>query len=211
MTPGTIRKIDPLKPEPVLIAEAAEILKGDGFIVSPTETRYGLLARADKPEIFNNISALKKRSLNKPAAIFISDVNDIENWGILTPVSKKLAASFLPGPLTLVLTARPGITAPPVFNNTIGVRISSSPVVAALLQSVKFPLSATSANLSGRPEPETIGEIIEIFGPRVNLYLDSGRLSSLTSTIVECINNGWRILRRGAIPATEIEQAIKGI
>jgi tRNA threonylcarbamoyl adenosine modification protein (Sua5/YciO/YrdC/YwlC family) len=95
-----------------------------------------------------------------------------------------------------------------VVDGKIGLRWSSSPVIDGLLRRLECPLTATSANISGRPDPESVEEIVSQFGDRVDLYLDAGPLTGPTSTVVDCSGEKPKILRDGAIPRAEIEREI---
>jgi L-threonylcarbamoyladenylate synthase len=86
----------------------------------------------------------------------------------------------------------------------IGLRWSSSPVIAEVVRQVSFPVTATSANLSGSPELETIGQIQKAFGSQVSLYLDGGRLIRPVSTVVKCVAGEVTILREGAIDSSAV-------
>jgi L-threonylcarbamoyladenylate synthase len=205
-----IRKIDAKRPAEELIVLPADILKKGGIVVAPTETKYGLLGRIDKTETIDKLYDLKKRPATMATAIFVRSQDEIFRFGMETKISKKLAADFLPGPLTLVLKNISDYHKPVVINNKIGVRYSSSPVMQKLLDAVDFNLTATSANLSGGDELDTIENIAEIFGDDVDLYLDAGRLNAPSSTVVQCINDEYQILREGAIAEDAITKSLMG-
>ncbi|MFH2035457.1 MAG: L-threonylcarbamoyladenylate synthase [Candidatus Zixiibacteriota bacterium] len=205
-----ILKIDKDHPEPSIIYKAAAILKEGGIIISPTETLYGMLCRADRIESVREIYKIKGRNLDMPCSIFVDSIDQITNLGELDQTAKTIALTFLPGPLTLVLKNLSSYEKPIVNNEKIGFRYSSCPVIIELLQILKIPLTATSANLSGNPELITVDEMVEVFGEKINLYLDSGPLKALTSTVVECLENKFNILRRGAISEADIKNCLKG-
>ncbi len=191
-----------------MINEAAEILSAGKVIAAPTETKYGLLARADKSDAIEKVYQLKGRNLTDPIAIFVKAFREIEELGFVNEIASGLAEKFLPGPLTLVLKAKsnePGIIA---GSGKIGFRISSSPVIFGLLEAVDFCLTATSANISGGPEPATIEEVVSVFESSVDLYLDGGRLGGMPSTVIDCSAKGYKILREGAIPINAIEECL---
>jgi tRNA A37 threonylcarbamoyladenosine synthetase subunit TsaC/SUA5/YrdC len=98
---------------------------------------------------------------------------------------------------------------PVVVDGSIGVRVSSSGLIAGLVRAAGTPLTATSANLSGAPDAETIDQITAVFGDGVDLYLDGGALTGPVSTVVDCRGDGVRVLRRGAIAAVEVEEELK--
>ena len=110
----------------------------------------------------------------------------------------------MPGPVTLVLAATCDWPPPLVVNGKIGFRCSSVPVINEILALVEAPIAATSANISGRPERECVQEIVDDFGDRVALYLDSGPLTGPVSTVVDCSEDRPRVLREGAVAVAEI-------
>ncbi len=211
MTTPKILKTDRALPTENLIALTAEILKNGGIIVAPSETRYGLLGRVDNVQTVSRLYDLKQRPETMATAIFIRSRNDISQFAFETKISKKLADDFLPGPLTLILKNKSGYQPPIVIKNKIGIRCSSSVFIEKILSAIDFNLTATSANISGGDEPETIDEILDSFGADVDLYIDSGRLNSPPSTVVECLDDNYLILRAGAITEKRINEKVAGI
>lgn len=203
-----ILKIDPVTPSADIIAEAVAELKKGGLVVAPTETRYGLLARGDDPEALVRMFTVKRRPDGHPTAVFLPSVHMIPRYAEYTPLVQRLAERFLPGPLTLIVKAKHGTPWPVIYNGTLGIRVSSSPVIAALVERVEFPVTATSANLSGQGEPVTISEIIASFGAQVGIYLDAGAVEFPPSTIVDCSTETAQIVRAGVL-ASEIIKEIQ--
>ncbi len=179
-----------------------------GLVVAPTETRYGLLVRADDDTAVTRLFEVKGRIASNPTALFVGGLDEMSRYGRVTPLARKLAERFLPGPLTLVLEAIVPWEPPRVVNGRIGFRWSSSPFIQHLVAQVGEPLTATSANRSGQPDLEGIEEIQEVLGEAVNLYIDGGRLAGPASTVVDCASKNLRILRKGAISAQEIESSL---
>lgn len=194
-----IRKIKSITPETDIIKAAADILNRDGVVVVPTETRYGLAVRADRKRAFQKVFEIKGRGADNPSAIFIKGIANISTYARETEISRRVAARFLPGPLTLVLEAHRGLDNPAIHAGKIGLRVSSSAVIGALLNAIDFDITATSANKSGGETFETVEEIAAIFESDVNLYLDAGRLAGPVSTVVDCSSDKAVILREGAI------------
>jgi L-threonylcarbamoyladenylate synthase len=205
-----IRKIDAGRPAKELIEMTAEVLNKGGVVVAPTETKYGLLGCIDRAETVDRLYELKKRPETMATAIFVRSWDDISRFGLETRISKKLASDFLPGPLTLVLKNKSNYQPPIVVDGKIGIRCSSFPFMVKLLATADFNLTATSANLSGGEELDTIDDITGIFGNEIDLYLDAGRLNALPSTVVECIGDDLLILRKGAIAEHTIMESLMG-
>ncbi len=181
-------KIDTIEftvPDQAVVDKAASVLKDGGMVVAPTETRYGLLARADQPQAVSRLYHVKGRPVELPTAIFAHDLKDIESFAVLGPAARRIAEKFLPGPLTLVLTALKDLGEPLVVKGKIGIRLSSAPFIKALLKQVSFPVTATSANPSGGEALDTVDEIARAFGGKVDLYIDVGVLDNTPSTVVD--------------------------
>lgn len=208
MTDSIIQQIDLLVPSESTIAYACEILQNGGLVVAPTETRYGLLARVDQSEAVEKLFDVKGRDTSKPSAIFVNNISELSKLAEVVPIADKLARTFLPGPLTLVLKAKREFGTQFTQNGLTGFRISSSKVISSISEKSGLLLSATSANISGEPETETIEKIHEQFGDKIDLYLDSGRLNNPVSTVVQVVDREFRILRAGAISESEIQKAL---
>ncbi|MEW5923548.1 MAG: L-threonylcarbamoyladenylate synthase [Candidatus Zixiibacteriota bacterium] len=208
MSDLNILKISKSRPDNKTIDQAARILDSGGIIVAPTETRYGLLGRIDNPEVLKKLYGLKGRQERQPSAVFVRDHDEIFEFGCENKLSRTLAQQFLPGPLTLVLKDKSGYPEPIVIEGKIGIRYSSSLVIAKLLSKIKFNITATSANISGGHNLETIEEIAAVFRENVDLYLDGGQLNALPSTVVDCSSDTYKILRSGAFTREEIKKKI---
>jgi L-threonylcarbamoyladenylate synthase len=209
MTQPCIKRIDPINPDKEIMAEAANILDNGGIVVAPTETRYGLLGIADKQAVAEKIYSIKGHSINMPTAIFIRSLECINDYGEETVISRILAGKYLPGPLTLVLRAKTDLKPPIAINGKIGLRYSSSPVMQAIMEKVSFPLCATSANLSGCDEADSIDMICDQISDGVDLFLDAGPLRTPNSTVVDCSGDRAVILRQGGISESEIEKTLR--
>jgi L-threonylcarbamoyladenylate synthase len=209
MTEIPVLSIDPAHPDRGVIRRAEEALANGELVVAPTETRYGLLARADSDKATERVLEAKGRGVLRPVALFVRDEGGINALGDMTPSAERLMRAFLPGPLTLVLRSRVTWGPPRVVDGLIGLRWSSSPVITELMHQVSFPVTATSANLSGSEELETIAQIRDALGDAISLYLDGGRLSGPVSTVVRCVGDDASILREGAISSLSIQSLLR--
>lgn len=206
-----IIKINPLKPEMSLLKKAKAILENGGVISYPTDTVYGLGANAFDEKALKKIFSLKERDLSKPLILVVSKNFNLEE--IVTPIpqnAKKLIKVFWPGPLTLILEAKekfPSI----LISKTgkIGIRVPDNPVALALLSLCKFPITSTSANPSGMAEATTVQQVINYFPDKLDLIIDSGKSRQiLPSTIVDFIENEFKIIRKGVITEDMIVEAL---
>jgi L-threonylcarbamoyladenylate synthase len=125
-------------------------------------------------------------------------------------LADKLIAHFWPGPLTIVLPARPDIPRPLVnTNGGIGVRVSSQSIAAGLVQNLDRPITATSANPSGQPAARTVEEARRYFSGEIDVFVDGGTLVSKTgSTVVEIVGEGIKIIREGDIARSKLEDVV---
>ena len=154
---GALVHINPLAPEPEIIARAAAILQRGGLVAFPTETVYGLGADALNEAAVRGIFAAKRRALDDPLIVHLASMDDLPTIVTdLPPIARALAERFWPGPLTLVLPKRPIV--PDVATAglpTVAVRIPSHPVAQALIRAAGRPIAAPSANLFTRASATT--------------------------------------------------------
>lgn len=201
---------DAAAPAPEPIERARRILDAGGVVATPTDTIYGLAANALDPAAVERVFALKGREAGKPLPVVVRDLEQAAALALrLPPLFFELAAAFWPGPLTLVVEARVGL--PPALTaggSTVAMRQPASPVLAALLARTGYPLTATSANRSGRPACATAAEVARELGDAVGLILDAGASAAgtLPSTLVDVCGAAPRLLRPGAIPADRLRR-----
>jgi len=199
-----IKNISYNNPDLKVIKVTAEVLKAGGFVVAPTETRYGLLIRADEENYLRQLYELKQRPANLPSAVFIASINKAFEFCAVSNKIITIADNFLPGPLTMVLKVSKDINPLLAPDNKIGLRMSSAPFIDKLLKEIDFPVTATSANISGQGSSDSVPELVDIFGPAVNIYLDAGVLNKAVSTVVDFTGDFPVLLRQGAILFSEI-------
>lgn len=186
------------------IARAAAILERGGLVAVPTETVYGLAARADRPEAVAKIYAAKGRPDFNPLIVHVRDARQAARYATLVGVAADLAQTQWPGPLTLVLPLRGDAGLAPAVTAglpTVALRCPAHPVMRALLEKVDFPLAAPSANRSGFISPTTAAHVLETLAGAVDLVLDGGPCQAgIESTILAIRENGqWDELRPGPV------------
>ncbi len=209
MNDSKIETIEYDNPSSTVAALAARSLREGGLVVAPTETRYGLIARADDAEVLDRLYRVKGRPKSMPTSIFIRTVEELSDFAEVSSGALEIASSFLPGPLTLVLKSIRELPGQVVTDGKIGIRISPSPFIRDLLARIDFPITATSANPSGNDECYTVEEIARHFGGRIDLYVDAGILDGLASTVVDLTGDEPVVLRQGAISEKAIRSALK--
>lgn len=205
-------KCHPSTPESEVVSDIAAVLEEGGAVVLPTETQYGLAVRADRDGALKQICQIKCRDSNLRPALFVKDMQMTAAFCHISPEAERLADHFLPGPLTLVLPVVPGQTAVSmdfVSEQGVGIRISSSPLVRAVMHAVPFPVTATSANKSGMIAPRSVDDIRESLGEAVDLYVDGGNSRGIVPSTVVRVADTIDFLRHGAVPESEIRAVLK--
>ena len=191
--------------------DAVGALKRGEVIVFPTETLYGLGADALNFAAVEKVFQLKGRDPNNPIPVLVADQEMLlKVVANVPPAAITLMNGFWPGPLTLVLPARQGIPAP-LLNGTggIGVRISSQLIATELVNALGRPLTATSANPSGQTPARTLEEAKKYFAGRIEIFVDSGKLTSKTgSTVAEISGDMIRVIRAGDISKRELQRVV---
>jgi L-threonylcarbamoyladenylate synthase len=188
------------KPEDV--ARAAALLREGRVVAFPTETVYGLGARADDPDAVAELARLKRRPEDKRFTLLIASPDEARRYAAPGPVALALARAFWPGPLTLVV--------PDGRGGDIGLRCPEHPVALELLRRVGTAVAAPSANVSGRPAATTAAEVLEAFEGRIAAVLDGGPVElGIASTVARVLDGELEILREGAISESRLREAIR--
>lgn len=199
-----------LRPNEKSLALAADILHAGGLVAFPTETVYGLGARAYDASAARRVYKAKGRPSDNPLIVHVCDeamLADVVKR--VTPLARRLMDAFWPGPLTLILekSARvPGaVTA---GGRTVAVRCPGHPTARALIRALGEPIAAPSANLSGRPSPTTAAHVLRDLRGRVALIIDGGPCrKGLESAIVDARGKRPLVLRHGTLTAESISRA----
>jgi L-threonylcarbamoyladenylate synthase len=206
--PGTSRPLI-LAPDEAGIAHAAEVLRKGGLVAVPTETVYGLAARADSDEAVASIYRAKGRPDFNPLIVHVASVENASRLALFDERAQKLAEAFWPGPLTMVLPRRgdAGLaSAVSAGLSTIALRCPSHPVMRARLAGAGLPLAAPSANRSGAVSPTHAQHVAASLGETVDCILDGGSCEAgIESTIVALRpDGGWQVLRPGPITMEQV-------
>lgn len=195
------------------IAAAADLLRQGGLVALPTETVYGLAARADSAEAVAAIYRAKGRPDFNPLIVHVSSLAAAEVIAHFDERARRLAAAFWPGALTMVLPLRAEARIVPAVTAglpTIALRCPAHPAMRALLEESGLALAAPSANRSGGVSPTTAVHVAASLGGRVPLILDGGACAAgIESTIVVLRDFGsWQVLRPGPITEAQISATI---
>jgi L-threonylcarbamoyladenylate synthase len=216
-----VRAVDAAEITPAA-QEAAEFLRHGEVVALPTETVYGLACDALSAEAAAKVFAAKERPAFDPLIVHVADASWIETLsgvtGAAESLAHRLAKSFWPGPLTMVLPAKNLV--PDLVRSglpTVALRCSAHPVMAAVVHELGRPLAAPSANRFGRISPVTAQDVIEELDGRIPLVLDGGPCKhGLESTIVAVEDGRLILLRPGPVTAEDlqkhapVERAVRG-
>jgi L-threonylcarbamoyladenylate synthase len=207
----------PLLQGPEGVARAADALAAGELVALPTETVYGLGARADDDTAVARIFAAKGRPADHPLIVHVASVAAAESFAATVPAAAlQLMQAFWPGPVTLIVPRRDGVAAAAAGGQTsIGLRMPSHPLALALLRAAAargvLGVAAPSANRFGRVSPTRAAHVLQEFGPDL-LVLDGGDCEvGIESAIVDCSRTPPArpaLLRPGQIGREQIEQVL---
>lgn len=193
------------------INRAVEALLKDELVALPTETVYGLAANAYSDNALKKIFELKKRPLYNPLIVHIKSASYLDEIARNVPdKALQLAKTFWPGPLTLILKKKPQISnLITAGKDTVAVRVPNHPLILAVLEKLKFPLAAPSANPFGSISPTCAQHVLNYFGKSLELILDGGECErGIESTIIGFDGDIPIVYRHGSISIEDIEEVV---
>jgi L-threonylcarbamoyladenylate synthase len=195
--------------QPSDAARAGAATKACRIVAIPTETGYALASTGLIKAATRRLLQIKERPTQKPFQIMVASVEEAARWGVWTPLAEKLAAALWPGPVALLLkpTAQGRLLTFAEYP-TIAVRIPSNPAARSVLTAVGAPLTATSANKSGRPPLTTAAAVAAEFGAEVDIIIDGGEVPSAEPTIVDASGERPRVVREGVVPSATVLGAV---
>jgi L-threonylcarbamoyladenylate synthase len=190
-------------------AAAARCLAGGGLVAFPTETVYGLGANAADGRAVARLFAAKGRPTFNPLIAHVADLAHAQRLARFDPTAERLAQTFWPGPLTLVLPKRSDGRVSELATaglDTLAVRVPDHPVAQVVLAAFGGPVVAPSANRSGHVSPTRPEHVLADLEGRIDLIIDAGPTQvGIESTIVACLDGTAYLLRPGGLPRSEIE------
>lgn len=193
------------------IAEAAQILRDGGLVAFPTETVYGLGADAMNDEAVGKVYAAKGRPSDNPMIVHVAKTEDLKSLTEnITEDMKKLAESFWPGPLTMVVRARPGVSRITTGGlDTVAVRMPDNETALRLIEKAGVPIAGPSANLSGHPSPTSSSHVYDDLHDRIDAVIQGEKCKvGIESTVVDMTGELPVILRPGVVTAEQIGQVL---
>ena len=211
-----VKAINANRPSLQLLERAARLIVKNRVIVCPTDTGYAFAANALEPKAVAKVFNLKGRVYSNPIHVAVGSVEAAEKYARLNNAARYLAHRFLPGALTMVLPKREIIPALLVAGlDTVGIRIPDNRIILSLAAMTNLPITATSANISGKPTPYSVPEVLNQMGDAIEdvaLVLDQGALPVRElSTIIDLTVSPPQLLRQGRISWIEIWQALQSM
>lgn len=193
------------------IQKAISLLENEELVAIPTETVYGLAGNIFSEKAIQKIFKTKKRPFFNPLIVHIASIEKLKDIVVEVPEKAKiLAEKFWPGSMTLVL--KKNATIPDLITagkDTVAVRIPNHPITLELLQQLKFPLAAPSANPFNNISPTKPEHVERYFKNDIQMVLDGGPcINGIESTIIGFENDEPIIYRLGALAVEEIEAIV---
>ena len=209
-----IEKVDAYNPDSGVLEQAAGLIARGGVVVCPTDTGYAFSANALDVKAVARVFNLKGRSFTNPIHVAVGSIEEAGKYAHIDEAARLLAGRFLPGALTLVMPKKeiiPNILV--AGRDTVGIRIPDNAVILRLIRIAGWPLTTTSANVSGRPTPYSVDEVLQQLGEEskdVKLILDQGLISGRElSTIVDISVRPPQLIRQGRVSWLEIREVLK--
>jgi L-threonylcarbamoyladenylate synthase len=204
------RKAMIVRASPENIAEAAGVLRSGGVVAFPTDTLYGLAADPRRDDAVRRLFALKGRQPDAAVPLIAADLEQSMTAGEFRQQELRLARAFWPGPLSIVVPARPLISRAALGGgSTLAIRVPAHAAARELAAAFGFPITATSANASGEPPAETADDVASAVRG-VDLILDDGRVAGgPPSTIVRFDDEVPTLVRAGAIAWDRVLRSVQ--
>ncbi|MCK4437211.1 threonylcarbamoyl-AMP synthase [bacterium] len=204
-----VLRVNGEEPEPHRIEEAAQVIRDGGLVIFPTDTLYGLGVSAFNQPAVERMFQVKRRVKEKAVSVLVANFVEAEFLiEEVSPPALNLMSHFWPGPLTLLFKANDKVPAMLTANSgKIGIRIPDNKVALALIKASGTPLTGSSANLSGKPDPLGVEEVERELSGQVDLIIDGGRPKlGKPSTVVDITSS--KVLREGSIGMERIEEVL---
>lgn len=188
--------------DPIL---AGEYLKKGKIVIFPTETVYGMGASSRSEEACKKIYQIKSRPIDNPFIVHVSSLEEMERIGVVAEHHRSAIQHLIPGPISFILPKKDLS----IFSTnlpTIGIRIPSDPMIQKML-SISGPVSAPSANVSGKPSLTHWEDVVEIFDGKVDLILKGNEpVIGIESTVLDLSGEIPILLRPGKITEEELQE-----
>ena len=205
-------RVEAGRPDRHALSRAAAIVRDGGVVAYPTDTLYGLAANPASAAAMAQLYRIKGRPVDRAVPLIAAGIEQVEAaGGALGPASRRLAACFWPGPLTLVIPAWPGLDAGVhAGRGTVAIRVPDHPVARMLAGACGWPITSTSANRSGGAATMDPVEVRRELGEELDAMLDAGPSpGGAPSTIVDARGDVPQLLRAGAVPWDRVLECLQ--
>lgn len=197
-----------------VLSAAVTVLKNDGLLVFPSDTVYILAVDPTNPVAVEKLLSFKNRWTGKAISVAVADIDMAKDFVELGPETQALYQHLLPGPFTIISPGlhrvSPGIEAE---NGSLGIRIPDSKYIFDLVKLFGKPITATSANLSGRTPHYSVDSFLRHLSLKkkklIDLIIDAGKLAkNKPSTVIDALGSEIKIIRRGDLIANSFETLV---
>lgn len=186
-----------------VIAKAVSILEQGGLVIYPTETCYGVAAAATNKDAVNKLLQYKRRPEGKAVSVAVKDKEMAEHYVIINETAGDIYDKFLPGPVTVVSRSKHKLEQRlEAEDGTLGIRIPDHELALAIIEELGYPITATSANSSGKKTPYNIDDVLDNLTLKqkniLDLIIDAGELPhNPPSTVIDTTKEALKVLRKG--------------
>lgn len=208
---AVVLPIDADDPDPAVIDRAVARLRASGMVAYPTDTFYALAVDPRRDDTVEQLFRVKGRAGAAAIPLIAGTLVQAMETGTFSPAAQKLASTFWPGPLTIVVPAAPRLSRLLTGGRgTAGVRIPAHAVARALATAFGAPITSTSANRSGGPPARRALDVLDALGDDLDLVLDGGETpGGPPSTLVELVEERPVLHRSGAIPWSRVVESLE--
>jgi L-threonylcarbamoyladenylate synthase len=193
------------------LGPAIAVLARGGLVAYATDTLYGLAVDPRDERAVVRLFAVKGRPADSAVPLIAADRRQAESAGRFGSVEQRLADTFWPGPLSIIVPARPPIV-PGVSSadGTVAIRVPAHPLARRLAAGLGYCITATSANVSGRPPTAEPDRVFDSLADRIDMLVDSGPApGGPPSTIVVIRNGAPALVRAGAVPWERVLESLE--
>jgi tRNA threonylcarbamoyl adenosine modification protein (Sua5/YciO/YrdC/YwlC family) len=198
--PATTLSVHPVNPQGRHISRAAETLRSGGVLVYPTDTVYGLGCSIHQASAIERVYAIKRQERSKPFSFICSDLSHISEYAVVSNPAFRLMKRLIPGPYTFILPASRLKQIPKSMmskRKTVGIRVPDNVVCQALIRELGHPVLSASVTDDSGEIMNVPDEIAELYGPRVDLVLESGNGLLDVSTLIDLTGDLPVVVRQG--------------
>lgn len=194
------------------LKKASDVLYSEGIIIFPTDTAFGIGCRIDSDKAIKKLIKIRGRRKDQPFPVLVGSVEMASKYLKKIPkeVIEKLIIKYWPGALTIVLSCKNEKVNPLIRGNgnTLGVRMPNDKKILDLINKIRVPIIGSSANFTGSATPYELMEIDQKIIDKVDFVLEGKCKLKKPSTVIDCSEMPWKILRNGAVKISNVKHKI---